>query len=69
MYIIIDVLSHSVVSNPVTPRTAAPQAPLSMGFSRQEYCSGLPCPPLDEEYYSAIKKSKINAICSKHGWT
>ena len=20
------------------------QAPLSMGFSRQEYCSGLPCP-------------------------
>ena len=21
------------------------QAPLSMGFSRQEYCSGLPCPP------------------------
>ena len=23
----------------------APQAPLSMGFSRQEYCSGLPRPP------------------------
>jgi len=22
-----------------------PQAPLSMGFSRQEYWSGLPCPP------------------------
>ena len=22
----------------------APQAPLSMGFSRQEYWSGLPCP-------------------------
>ena len=21
------------------------QVPLSMGFSRQEYCSGLPCPP------------------------
>ena len=28
-----------------TPRTAARQAPLSMGFSRQEYWSGLPCPP------------------------
>ena len=28
-----------------TPRTAAHQAPLSMGFSRQEYWSGLPCPP------------------------
>ena len=25
--------------------TAARQAPLSMGFSRQEYWSGLPCPP------------------------
>ena len=28
----------------VTPRTAAYQAPLSMGFSRQEYWSGLPLP-------------------------
>ena len=26
----------------VTPWTIAPQAPLSMGFSRQEYWSGLP---------------------------
>ena len=25
--------------------TSARQAPLSMGFSRQEYWSGLPCPP------------------------
>ena len=25
--------------------TVAVQAPLSMGFSRQEYWSGLPCPP------------------------
>ena len=24
------------------------QAPLSVGFSRQEYCSGLPCPPLGD---------------------
>ena len=28
----------------VTPWTAAPQAPPSMGFSRQEYWSGLPLP-------------------------
>ena len=28
-----------------TPWTLACQAPLSMGFSRQEYWSGLPCPP------------------------
>ena len=29
----------------VTPWTTAHQAPLSMGFSRQEYWSGLSCPP------------------------
>ena len=28
-----------------TPWTVAPQAPLSMGFSRQEYWSGLSFPP------------------------
>ena len=28
----------------VTPWTVACQSPLSMGFSRQEYWSGLPCP-------------------------
>ena len=38
--------SRSVVSVRlfVTPWTAAHQAPLSMGFSRQEYWSGLPFP-------------------------
>ena len=30
----------------VTPWTVAHQAPLFMGFSRQEYWRGLPCPPL-----------------------
>ena len=29
----------------VTPWTVAHQAPLSMGFFRQEYWSGMPCPP------------------------
>ena len=28
-----------------TPWTVAHQVPLSMEFSRQEYSSGLPCPP------------------------
>ena len=32
-----------------TPWTVAPQAPLSMGFSRQEYWSGLPFPSPSEE--------------------
>ena len=35
----------SVVSNSAVPWTVARQAPLSMGFSRQEYWSGLPFPP------------------------
>ena len=37
------VLSH--VQFFATPWTVAHQAPLSMGFSRQEYWSGLPWPP------------------------
>ena len=35
----------SVVSDSATLWTVAHQAPLSMGFSRQEYWSVLPCPP------------------------
>ena len=35
----------SIMSDSVTPWTVAHQAPLSMGFSRQGYWSGLPCPP------------------------
>ena len=30
---------------PTLCKNCSPQAPLSMGFSRQEYWSGLPCPP------------------------
>ena len=39
------VLSRSVVSDFATLWTVVRQAPLSMGFSRQEYWSGWPCPP------------------------
>ena len=40
------VLRHfSRVQLSVTPWTVAHQAPLSMGFSRQDYQCGLPCPP------------------------
>ena len=39
-------LSHfSSVQLCATLWTVAWQAPLSMGFSREEYWSGLPCPP------------------------
>ena len=37
--------SHSWAGLSATPWTAARQAPLSMGLSRQGYWSGLPCPP------------------------
>ena len=39
------VLSYSVVSNSLRPHGDPYQAPPSMGFSRQEYWSGLPFPP------------------------
>ena len=32
-----------------TPWTITHQVPLSVGFSRQEYCSGLACPPHPED--------------------
>ena len=48
----------SVVSDSVIPWTIAYQAPLSMGFSGQEYWSGLSCPPpgdLSDPYYTLIR--------------
>ena len=42
-------LNHSVVSDFLQPHeTVACQAPLSIEFSRQEYWSGLPCPPPED---------------------
>ena len=42
-------LNHfSRVSRYVTLWAIACQAPLSVGFSRQEYWSGLPCPPRED---------------------
>ena len=35
----------SCVQRSAAPWTVAHQAPQSMGFSRQEYWRGLPCPP------------------------
>ena len=41
-------VSRSVMTDSVTPCTVAHQAPLSRGFPRQEYWSGLPFPPLGD---------------------
>ena len=40
----------SVRSDSANPWTVASQASLSLGFSRQECWSGLPCPPLEKWY-------------------
>ena len=40
-----------------TPWTTAYQAPPSMGFSRQEYCSGVPLPSLEHDKY--YKENKV----------
>ena len=51
--------SRSVVSVYTTPWTVAYQAPPSMGFSRQEYWSGLPFPsPLNTSSTSQIITAK-----------
>ena len=47
----LSVLSHSFE----TPSAVAHQAPLSMGFSRQEYCRGLPCPPPGDRPHPGIE--------------
>ena len=47
-----------------TPWTAAYQAPLSMGFSRQEYWSGLPLPSPKGVRGASIKSSQISCVLS-----
>ena len=48
--------------------TVSPQAPLSMGFFRQEYWSGLPCPPPrdlpDTEIKPVSPESPALQVCS-----
>ena len=47
LLLLLNLFSH--VRLCVTPETAAHQAPLSLGFSRQEHWSGLPFPsPMQE---------------------
>ena len=58
----VKVKSLSRVRPTATPWTAAHQAPLSMGFSRQEYWSGLPLPsPL-----ISASSEKVGSLKHKH---
>ena len=47
----------------VTLRTIACQAPLSVGFSRYEYWSGLPCPPLGDLPSPGIELAFLELAC------
>ena len=52
-------VSHSVVSNSVTPWTVACQVPLPMEFSRQEYWHGLPFPSPGDFPIPGIKPGSL----------
>ena len=55
-------LSHSVVSNSFWPPwTLTHQAPLSMGFSRQEYWSGLPFPSFGDLRHPQIGPKSVTS--------
>ena len=47
----------------VTLWTVARQSPLSLGFSRQEYWSGLPCPPPEDLSDPGIKIVSLFVSC------
>ena len=49
------------------PWTVAHQAPLSMGFSRQEYWSGLPCPPPGDLPNPGIKSMSLTSLALAGG--
>ena len=51
--------SREVMSDFVTPWTVAYQAALSMGFSRQEYCSELPFPTSEDLPNPGIKPTSL----------
>ena len=59
-----DYCSYVVTQCPtlVTPWTVSHQAPLSMGFSRQEHWSGLPFPPPGIKSISSVLAGRFFTI-------
>ena len=53
--------SLRLLSDYATPWTVALQAPLSMGFSRQEYRSGSSCPPPGDFPNPGIKPASLTS--------
>ena len=67
----VKVKSLSCVQPSAPPWTAAFQAPPSMGFSRQEYWSGVPLPSLNSATspYKLSCSLKIQALARSYIWT
>ena len=52
-----------------TPWTAAYEAPPSMGFSRQEYWSGVPLPsPISKPVNIIKKRNRLTALETSYWW-
>ena len=63
MWALFDMLSHfSRVTLFATLRTVVLQGPLSMGFSRQEYWSGLPFPSPGDLPNPGIKPASLMSL-------
>ena len=64
----VKVKSLSRVRPSATPWTAAYQAPPSMGFSRQEYWSGVPLPSLIQDSTSKQSRRKTQRVPPFNSW-
>ena len=64
-----EVKSLSRVRLFVTPWTVAYHAPLSMGFSRQEYWNGLPFPSSRKRFSLVLSESESSILLSVTPWT
>ena len=61
-------LNCSVMSNSVTPCTVAHQAPLSMGFPKQEYWNGLPFPPPEDLPNTGLEPGSLGSLAFTGGF-
>ena len=68
IYVRVCVQSLSHVQLFGTPWTAAHQASLSMEFSRQEYWSGLPCPPPGDLPDPGVEPTSLMSSASAGGF-
>ena len=53
----------------VTPWTVTRQAPLSMGFSRQEYWRGFPCPSPGDLPHPGIETAPLMSLALAGGFS